>query len=112
MKTFQMPFIGLALLLLLTNKISAQDKEYLSQKDKLEIVTSVIQLLHENYIFPERVDTIEQFVVHKLKSHGYDSLQESGMFIASLNDDIQKLGHDTHLNISYGPERVQQIKLN
>ncbi|HZV69496.1 MAG TPA: hypothetical protein VFG10_08130 [Saprospiraceae bacterium] len=112
MKLIQMPFLGIALLLLVANKNSAQPDRSLTLSDKSEIVKTAIHLQYENYIFPERVENIESYVQDKLKHGQYDSLQTYETFLESLNNDFHLQGHDTHLDISYGPDRVKQIRLD
>lgn len=112
MKSFIKGFTGI-LLLVLTAISSAfsQDKKQITENDKSEIIKTAITLLQENYIFPERVNHISDFVLGKLKTGGYKSTSSSEEFLQALNADLEKEAKDHHLNIFINPGRVRQIKL-
>lgn len=101
-------FIGILVLILLAGNSHAQQISNPTKPEKQAVITKAIDLLKENYIFPNRVAPIEKFVTQKLATGAYDSLNLE-TFLESLNADFQKYGNDHHLNISYGPKRVKQI---
>ncbi len=88
-----------------------QQSAALSTAQKKAIIERSIELLRDNYVFPERVKPIEEFVGQKLSRGGYDSLKNPDEFLESLNEDLQRQGKDRHLKISFGPARVKQIIL-
>lgn len=90
----------------------SQDKNLITEKEKSGIIEKAISLLQENYIYPERVKNIENFLIGKLKSSGYTGIVKPEDFLQSLNNDLEREGKDHHLNISFGPDRVKQIKLD
>jgi len=70
---------------------------------------TAMRLLRENYVFPERVDKIENVILKKFKDGGYESFKTSQEFLTALNADLERESQDKHVNISFGPDRVRQI---
>jgi hypothetical protein len=83
--------------------------QQVSKQDRSVIISKAIGLMEENYIYPERVADIRQQLQQQMKKGAYDSLHQAKDFLQVLNNDMERFGHDHHLNISYGPERVKQI---
>ena len=111
MNSIKIIVYGFAITLLLINsKVIAQKKvELIGEKQKLTIVNKAMELLKENYVFPDRVKAIEKYIKEKINNGGYDSLNGSEEFLESLNKDLEQKGNDHHLDISFGPDRVKQI---
>ena len=90
--------------------ISVQGDRAISVQQKLMISAKAIELLKANYIFPERVPAIESFLKVKFNRNGYDSFTTLPGFLQEFNKDLERQGHDHHLNVFFGPLRVKQIK--
>ncbi len=102
--------IAVLFVLLVATLASSQNKpRELSENEKLSIIQKAVSLLHENYVFPERVERIGKNILSKFNSGGYAASSTSEDFLSALNHDLEKESGDTHVNISFGPERVQQI---
>ena len=97
-------------MLLLNPACHAQQNSGFNRQAKRGIIEKTMELLQANYIFPKRVNSIEKYISEKLKQGGYDSLNKPEDFLEVLNNDLETKGKDHHLNISYGPDRVRQIK--
>lgn len=104
--------MGIVMLMLTTLNLSAQNNPPFGDEMKKSVIQSAISLLHEHYIFPDRVKTIETALLKKMNSGGYSNLQNPPDFLRELNDDLEREGNDHHLNISFNPERVAQIRLD
>lgn len=104
--------MGIAMLMLATLQLPAQADPPFGDEMKKNVIQSAISLLHEHYIFPEKVKTIEAALLKKMNSGGYSSLQNPPDFLRELNADLEREGNDHHLNISFNPERVAQIRLD
>ena len=102
-------FISIVMFILHISNGYAQPNSNFNKNDKTVITDKAIFLLHENYVFPERVEVIEKYIKEKIKNGGYDSLTRLEDFLESLNNDFEEKGKDHHLDISYGPARVKQI---
>lgn len=113
MKSATIGFMGMALLMLAgLQELPAQGNPPFGDDMKKGVIRSAVSLLHEHYIFPERVKNIEAALLKKMDGGGYSNLQSPQDFLRELNADLQGEGNDHHLNISFGPERVQQIRLD
>ncbi|MEP7371838.1 MAG: S41 family peptidase [Chitinophagaceae bacterium] len=109
MKLLQNGFTGICMFIIFVNHINAQPNTSFTRQEKTFITDKAIQLLKENYVFPNRVPEIEKYIAEKLATGGYDSLNNPEEFIEFLNKDLEQKGNDHHLDISYGPDRVKQI---
>jgi len=104
MKLFTIGFTIL-LLLLHTGSMSQQ----LSRNDKSVIIDKATRLMEENYIHPDRVNTVREQLNLRLQKGGYDSLNGTGDFLGALNNDLEHWGKDHHLDIFVNKARVKQI---
>ena len=109
MKLLLKSITGICMLMVFAHNVCAQPNDNFSRYDKTILADKAIQLLQENYVFPNRVPVIEKYISEKLRTGGYDSLNKPEEFIESLNKDLEQKGNDHHLNISYSPDRVRQI---
>jgi hypothetical protein len=112
MKSTTLGFMGIALLVLTTPQLPAQNDPPFGDEMKKNVIRSAICLLHEHYIFPAKVSNIEAALLKKMDGGGYSGLQNPQDFLRELNADLEREGNDHHLNISFNPERVQQIRLD
>lgn len=87
----------------------AQKNESISTKEKNEIISKTLDLIQRNYIYPERTNQINKYVLEKMKAGGYDSLTKLIPFLEVFERDIQQQSKDTHLGMGLSPERVKQI---
>jgi hypothetical protein len=100
---------------LATSVYSQVGTSQLSEKEKFSVIKKAISLLQENYIFPDKVATVEKHLISKFNAKGYEANKNPKDFLIALNNDLEKETNDKHVNISYGPDRVKQIiseKLN
>ncbi len=92
MKITKASFAGFLMLITNTGIVNAQKSSAISNKEKVAIIDKTIGLLYENYIFPERVKLIDQFIHQKLKTGGYDSLNRSAAFLESFEGTFSSRG--------------------
>ena len=111
MKLFNKYFtVGLIVFLGYSHGLFSQNNTIsFSNNDKLSIIKKAMQLLQENYIFPEKVEKIEKGILQKFTDNKYDAFDSPQDFLSAINNDLEELSNDTHINISYNPDRVQQI---
>ncbi len=81
----------------------------LGEKEKKEIITKALELIEENYVFPERYEQIEKEIEQRLSKKEYSAYGNHEEFLKKLNRDLQTIGRDRHLRISYSPPLVKQI---
>ena len=88
----------------------AQSGRTITTIEKRNIIDTALQLLMQHYIFPDKADFVNKAIQKKWKSGGYDSLTERHDFLKALNQDLELLSTDRHVNIFLDPVRVQQIR--
>jgi retinol-binding protein 3 len=87
------------------------NNEKISDQQKQAIINTALAQLKENYIFPERITKIESVIKKKFDNKEYSSLNTLFDFLEVLNNDFESSGNDHHLNIFYGPQYVNKIKV-
>ena len=70
MKSTTLGFMGTAMLMLTTLQLPAQTDPPFGDEMKKSVIRSAISLLHEHYIFPEKVKTIEAALLKKMNGTG------------------------------------------
>jgi hypothetical protein len=103
-------FVLLVTIFLFFQTLTAQENVNISNVEKETIFEKAIDLMYENYIFPERVKKIETEVRKKFAGGGYKDQTRIFDFLEALNKDFEACGNDHHLNIFFGPEYVKKIK--
>jgi len=76
---------------------------------KKAVIHKALELIQENYVFPEKYSQIEKEIKNKLSSKEYDKFNNPQDFLNQLNKDLQNAGQDRHLKISFNPQIVKQI---
>jgi retinol-binding protein 3 len=109
MKFIRIFFATILVLIMSIGIVSAQKNSFISTKEKVAIINKTIELLYENYIFPERIKLIDKFIQQKLNRGGYDSLNKSIAFLESFERDLQEQANDQHIGLGLDPGRVKQI---
>ena len=112
MKSIKIIVCGFAItFLLITSKAKAQKKdELISEKQQLAIFNKSIQLLKENYVFPEKIAGIETEIKMQFANKQYAAFINVVTFTKKLTEDLELYGKDRHLGIFYSKERVSKIK--
>nr|MBA3286207.1 hypothetical protein [Nitrosopumilus sp.] len=102
---------GIALSLLVSSSIFAQNSdEKITERQKQIIINKAIKLLKENYVFPERISSIEATIMKKFDGKEYANFNTAIDFAKKITKDLEEIGKDKHLGIFYGPEWVSKIK--
>lgn len=115
MKTLKQSFSGIVLpvliCMLMFNKASAQKNDLpITEKEKKEIAGKAFVLLNDNYIFPEKVASVEKQVSKKLAEGYYAQFTTTNEFLKGLNHDMETLINDRHVNVFFDSIRVKQIR--
>lgn len=102
---------GIAIFLLVSSCIFAQNSdEKITERQKQIIINKAIELLKENYVFPERISSIEATIMNKFDGKEYANFNTAIDFAKKITKDLEEIGKDKHLGIFYGPEWVSKIK--
>ncbi len=78
----------------------------LSSAARSEVIATVINKLHTQYIFPAVAQEVA-LMLHQRQSRGeYDTLDEGGQFAETLTTHIQEISKDPHLIVFYEPQET------
>ena len=102
----------LFILLCTSSILQGQPDQTFTSLDKKQIIDSALCLLKDNYIFPARIEDVEAFLLQQLDQGIYDLIQNPEVFLDSLNQQIARITHDTHIKILADERRVKQIRLD
>lgn len=86
-----------------------QDNFKFDATQKITVIEKALELIKENYVFPEKVSRLESEIKNKLNNKEYDKFNIPQEFLNQLNKDLQIAGQDRHLKISFGPQIVKQL---
>jgi len=85
----------------------AQDhSQMMTQKERVQLVGKINQLLLDNYIFPDVAEEMVQALNAGLQD-AYHSIDQPTEFAESLTKDLQTISNDRHLRIAFDPEAQQ-----
>jgi retinol-binding protein 3 len=70
------------------------------------LIDSLIQKLHDHYIFPEVAQQMDAAIRAKAGSGAYDDLTTLEELCKRLTEDLQAVSHDKHLRLFYHAESV------
>jgi retinol-binding protein 3 len=68
------------------------------------LIDSLIQKLHDNYIFPDVAQQMDAAIRAKAGSGAYDDLTTLEDLCKRLTEDLQEVSHDKHLRLFYHAE--------
>ncbi|MBO0952593.1 S41 family peptidase [Fibrella forsythiae] len=94
-------------LLILTGSLSAQQ---LTPADRQQTIDATLTLLDKEYVFPDKVDTMRQYVRSRL-STCYDTITDSQRLARRLTIDLQAVSNDKHLRVNYFASGVPTAEL-
>ncbi|MBO0935868.1 hypothetical protein J2I47_04845 [Fibrella sp. HMF5335] len=77
--------------------VSAQT---LTPTDRQQTIEATLTLLDREYVFPEVVGNIRQYIHSRLRT-GYDTITNGQQLAGQLTRDLQTISHDKHLRVSY-----------
>lgn len=70
---------------------------------RMRLVENIIRELRARYIAPEKIKEIETYLRTKLKSGGYNKIENAGQLASALTQDLRSAGKDLHLLVAYDP---------
>ena len=86
-------------LLVLAGTVSAQT---LTSADRQQTIDATLTLLDREYVFPEMVGKMRQYVRGRLRTC-YDTITTGDRLARQLTLDLQTVSQDKHLHVSYFP---------
>ena len=86
-----------------------QENSKFEAEQKKAVIEKALELIKENYVFPEKFSRLDSEIKNKLSSKEYDKFSNPQDFLNQLNKDLQTAGQDRHLKISFSPQMVHQL---
>jgi C-terminal processing protease CtpA/Prc len=81
----------------------------LAGNERGSIVKSIVQLLAENYVFPETAEKMANYIQTKLVQGDYDSFKDGPTFCRALTTDLRQISNDTHCEVFYNPDQAKAM---
>jgi hypothetical protein len=74
------------------------------------VIERAIELVRENYVFPDKAEAVAKELGKNLEAGKYASLQRPDEFLERLNADMQAAAGDKHLRLGNNPRIVDQLR--
>jgi C-terminal processing protease CtpA/Prc len=71
------------------------------------VVDGVLRRLDEGYVFPQKAAEMKRAIQAQVKRGAYDRLTRARAFADSLTEDLRRVSHDRHLEVSYQRHEVR-----
>ncbi|MBI3111813.1 MAG: S41 family peptidase [Ignavibacteriales bacterium] len=78
--------------------------------EQAAIIDRVVELLRDNYVFPEKANVIERELRKNIREGIYSSTLLLNAFLEHLNADLQRASGDKHLKINNNSRIVERIR--
>lgn len=85
-----------------------KENQNLSENQKRKIIEKALELIKENYVFPDKYDRIER-EINVMFFRGEFNSNKPQEFLNQLNKNLQTAGEDRHFKISFNPQLIKQI---
>ncbi len=108
-----MMIVFFATLIIIQNSAKAQNQtggKVLDTEAKLEIVTSISDILNKNYIFPETAQKMADYLKSQLQNGAYTTIFDPMKFAEQMSKDLQSISNDRHLRVGYSPGQVEDMR--
>ncbi|MEZ5343961.1 MAG: S41 family peptidase [Pyrinomonadaceae bacterium] len=77
-----------------------------------EIAGKIVELLKNNYVFPETAKRIESALLENIKQGSYRSIGDPEDLALQLTRDLQKISSDLHLRVNYSADVLPPDPVN
>ena len=102
--------IRIVVLFLAVNIAYSQQNNFIfDAKVKQQTVKKIVNLLNENYVFPETAKKMSELIKTKLLAGGYESIDDPMKFAETISADLQSISNDKHLRVRFSPEDAQRL---
>lgn len=98
-----------ALSLLLSLSIAGISQESV-KFNKAEIVTTLADIMEQNYVFPDKGKDMASLLKKRLEAGDYEALKEASAFAQVLESDLRSIIDDGHLRVLSNAERVDAVR--
>lgn len=80
----------------------------IDKKEKRQVIDSLVILLTNYYIFPEKVPATVSLLKTNFKKGEYAKINDPNEFADKLTDDVISITNDRHFRIAFDPETVDE----
>ncbi|MCB1581867.1 MAG: S41 family peptidase [Marinicella sp.] len=81
----------------------------LNKSEINETITSLVKLLNDEYVYPEKAQKITKLLNTNLKKGKYTKIKNELVFAEAIQQDMRSVVNDKHLFFEYSPDQVEQI---
>lgn len=81
----------------------------LTPTERQQTINATFALLDSQYVFPERVAAMRQYVTRQQRT--YDTITTGEQLARQLTRDLRTVSHDKHLSISFSPTGIDANEL-
>ena len=86
------------------------DKTQLTNTEISQTIESTAELLHNNYVYPDKAKKIAKHLKKNLKRGAYKKLTDPMLLAEKIQQDIVSVVDDTHLIFEFNPEFVTHLR--
>jgi hypothetical protein len=109
-KEYQMKHIStLAILLICAISPVTGFSQSLSKKEIEPAITTMVKLIDENYVFPEKGKQIANHLLQEYKKGRFNQIQDWNTFGAVATQCLGSFSHDGHLYVRNDPKTVKEL---
>lgn len=90
-------------LIFFTSTLFSQNTVLLTSKTRASLVTTISQLLLNNYVYPDTAINMSNRIQNKLKEGAYNNITDPVAFSDALTIDLHAVYHDRHLLVQFVP---------
>ena len=76
------------------------------------VVSGLIKLLNDNYVFPETAAKMEKALRDHQDNKDYDKITSAASFAETLTSQLQEISHDKHLRVRYSSRSLPPESAN
>lgn len=91
-------------LLLATSSAAAETLNTIEPAYRARTIDGVLQLLRENYVFPEKAVAMDEAIRARVAAGEYDDVTSGHDLAGRLTDHLREVCQDLHLRVRFSPE--------
>lgn len=98
---------SILLLILFSTSLAFGQTNRLTEAHKNELMNKVVDILYDRYIFPDKTDTIINYLRAKQKTDKFKAISNPSTFARQVTRYLKTVSKDLHLWIGYNPAEAK-----
>ncbi len=98
--------VRLSLLFIPPGMTAADMSMKIDAATRARVIDGAVAKLNEFYVFPETAKKMAEAVQARLKSGGYDAINDGDDFAAKLTEDLRAVSNDKHLRVNFSVQVI------